>query len=204
MGKMVTLHHEQFMELTEAARGGDRSALGQLLNGFRSYLNLFADRQLGEDLKQKCSGSDLVQQTFLDAQQAFPRFKGSGPDDLRLWLERILLNNLADQARRYRASEKRRLRREVPLGENWAAIEKLVDRSTPSKKVVANEERERLRRALSRLPEDYREVINLRNLERQSFEDIGLAMGRSTGAVKKLWSRAILKLKEEMKQRGSP
>jgi len=44
--------------------------------------SLVFNRQLGQDLKQKCGGSDLVQQTFLDAQQAFPRFVGSTPDEV--------------------------------------------------------------------------------------------------------------------------
>ncbi len=82
-----------FIELARAVRQGYRSALGELLESFRSYLRLFSDRRLGPDLKQKDGASDLVQQTFLDAQQAFPRFVGNTPDELRDWLERILLSN---------------------------------------------------------------------------------------------------------------
>ena len=196
------MRDKQFTALVKAAHDGDPSALGQLLDSFRSYLQLLADRKLGPDLKQKCGQSDLVQQTFLDAQQAFPRFVGTRPDELRAWLERILLNNLGDLARQYRGAEKRQLRREVPLAENSAEIDKLIDRSTPSKKVIAREEKEKLGRALERLPDDYRQVIRLRNLDRHKFEQIALVMGRSVGAVKKLWSRAILQLKEEMKEHG--
>jgi RNA polymerase sigma-70 factor (ECF subfamily) len=198
------LRHKQFTALAEAARDGDRSALGLLLNGFRSYLNLFADQRLGPDLKQKCGGSDLVQRTFLEAQQAFPRFDGSGPEELRAWLERILLNNLGDLARQFRNVEKREIRREIPLAESWLEVDKLIDRSTPSKKVIAREEKDKLQGALTRLPEDYRQVIALRNLERRTFEEIAQAMGRSTGAVKKLWSRAIMQLKEAMKEHERP
>jgi RNA polymerase sigma-70 factor (ECF subfamily) len=190
----------QFRKLIEAAHAGDQSALGRLLDGFRPYLRLFSDRKLGADLKQKCGESDLVQQTFLDAQQAFPRFTGSKPDEFRAWLERILLNNLGDVARRFRDVEKRQINREVSLAENWVAIGTLVDGSTPSKKLIAREEKTRLRQALASLPEDYARVIALRNLERLKFEEIATLMGRSTGAVKKLWSRAILQLKEAMKE----
>jgi RNA polymerase sigma-70 factor, ECF subfamily len=192
----------RFASLLTAARAGDQTALGQLLDGFRSYLALLADRKLGADLKPKCSESDLVQRTFLDAQGAFPRFEGSKPDELLAWLERILLNNLGDVVRQFRQTEKRQIRREVPLVENWGEIDALMDRSTPSKKVSAQEEEQRLRQALTRLPDDYRQVIVLRNLERRPFEDIAVVMGRSTGAVKKLWSRAIAELKEEMKEHG--
>ncbi len=193
-----------FVELARAAREGDRSALGALLESFRSYLQLFSDRQLWSDLKPKCGGSDLVQQTFLDAQQAFPRFVGSTPDELRVWLERILLNNLGDLARQFRGAEKRQLQREISLAGRRAEIDTPVDRSTPSKKVIAREEEERLRRGLARIPDDYRQVIVMRNLERRPFEEIGVALGRSTGAAKKLWSRAIVRLKDEMKAHERP
>ncbi len=193
-----------FVDWLAAARDGDRSALGHVLEGFRSYLLLFADRELGADLKPKCGESDLVQRTFLDAQEAFGLFEGSTPDELRAWLKRILLNNLGDVARQFRQAERRQIHREVPLAESLAEIDALIDHSTPSKKVVAEEEGERLRQALERLPEDYQQVIVLRNLERRKFEDIAGEMGRSTGAVKKLWSRAILQLKEEMNKHERP
>jgi len=182
------------------AREGDRSALGHLLEGFRPYLRLFSDRKLGPDLRQKCGGSDLVQETFLDAQRAFQRFEGSRPDELRVWLEQILLNNLGDLARQFRAAAKRQIQREVSFNEHWAEIDTPIDRSTPSKKVIAREEETRLRQALARIPDDYRQVIVMRNLERHTFEEIALALGRSTGAVKKLWSRGIVRLKDEMRE----
>ncbi len=201
---MLSRSGTEFARLLLAARTGDRAALGHILDSFRSYLVLFADRTLGADLKQKCSRSDLVQRTFLDAQEAFARFDGSDPDALRAWLERILLNNLGDVARHFRQAEKRQIQREVPLAENWAEADELIDRSTPSKKFAANEEAERLQQALGRLPPDYREVIVHRSLKRRKFEEIAEAMGRSASAVKKLWSRAILQLKEEMKHPDRP
>jgi RNA polymerase sigma-70 factor (ECF subfamily) len=184
----------QFSRLLNAAHAGDRSAMGELLDSFRSYLVLFGDRHLGADLKPKCSGSDLVQRTFLDAQVAFARFEGSAPSQLLAWLERILLNNLGDVARQFRQTDKRQLKREVPLAESRAELPQMVDEATPSKTAAAHEESDRLELALARLPDGYRQVILLRNLERRPFEEIGNVMGRSTGAVKKLWSRALLTL----------
>src|SRR5258708_5422211 len=130
---------DRLVTLLDAARHGDRTALGSLLESFRPYLSLFADRKLGLDLKPKFAGSDLVQMTFLEAQQAFPRFEGSTSADLQAWLERILLNNLVEVARRFRESEKRRLKREVALDKNHAPL----DRTTPSKKAIVREESER-------------------------------------------------------------
>ena len=115
-----------------------------------------------------------------------------------------MLNNLGDLARRFRNAEKRQIKREISLEENWAEISDLIDQSTPSKKVIAREEKDKLRHALARLSDDHRQVIVLRNLERRTFEEIAIAMGRSTGAAKKLWSRAVLQLKDEMKEHERP
>jgi RNA polymerase sigma-70 factor, ECF subfamily len=196
------MRDKSFSELAEAARKGDRSALGDLLEGFRAYLHLVSDRKLGADLKPKYGESDLVQQTFVDAQRAFPNFRGSSPEEFRAWLERILLNNLGDVARQFRNAEKRQLDREAPLAAEWGEINTPLDWSTPSKGAIAHEEAEQLRQGLARLPEDYCRVIQMRNLEGRAFEEIARMLGRSTDAVKKLWSRAILRLKDEMKQDG--
>ena len=52
--------------------------------------------------------------------------------------------------------------------------------------------------ALERLPPDYREVIELRNLQHLPFEEVAERMGRSSGAVRMLLTRAIESLSLEM------
>jgi len=48
---------------------------------------------------------------------------------------------------------------------------------------------------LSQLPDDYREVLVLRNLQGLPFEDVARRIGRSVGATRMLWLRAIEKLR---------
>ena len=50
--------------------------------------------------------------------------------------------------------------------------------------------------AFEKLPEDYREVIFLRNLEGVSHEEIAKHLNRSLGAVRMLWVRALSQLKK--------
>ena len=50
--------------------------------------------------------------------------------------------------------------------------------------------------ALERLPADYREVFILRNLEHVPFDEIAARMGRSPGAVRMLWTRAMDRLSQ--------
>ena len=85
-----------------AARAGSREALGQVLETFRSYLLLVADRELDAELRAKGGASDLVQDTFLEAQRDFDCFHGNSADELRAWLRRLLLNNVANFTRQYR------------------------------------------------------------------------------------------------------
>jgi RNA polymerase sigma-70 factor (ECF subfamily) len=187
-----------------AARAGDAEALGRLLESCRRYLEIVAGRELANDLQAKVGVSDLVQETFLEAQQGFARFHGQTAGELAAWLERVLLHNLTDCARHYRAAAKRRLDREVPLEpadpDGLAEEDQPVDSLTPSKQVMAREQEDRLLRALARLPEDYRQAVLLRHQQGRSFEEVGRRLGRSPEAARKLWGRAVLLLQKELRQ----
>jgi RNA polymerase sigma-70 factor (ECF subfamily) len=72
-----------------------------------------------------------------------------------------------------------------------------------------NRERELLlAQLLERLPEDHRDVLVLRHLEGLSHEEIARRMGRSPGAVRMLWVRALARLQVEAGRtsgsRGNP
>src|SRR5262245_32188049 len=178
-----------------AARGGSREALGRLLEACRDYLLLVANRELDFDLRAKGGASDLVQQTFLEAQRDFAAFHGASEDELLAWLRRLLVHNLADFTRRYRGTRKRGAEREVTLEGDSSAVAPgdalAADTPSPSGRAVAREQDEGLERALAQLPEDYRQVILLRYQEERSFEEIGEMMGRSPNAARKLWLRAV-------------
>src|SRR5262245_29910755 len=98
-----------------AARAGSRDALGQALDACRHYLLRIAQAGLDPDLRAKAGASDLVQETFLEAQRDFARFQGTSEAELLAWLRRLLLNNVANFTRRYRETAKRQTGREVPL-----------------------------------------------------------------------------------------
>ena len=101
-----------------AARSGSRKALGEALEACRAYLLVVAQRELDPQLRAKAGASDLVQQTFLEAQRDFPQFQGESEAELLAWLRQVLLNNLSTFTRSYRATEKRRVDREVALDAN--------------------------------------------------------------------------------------
>jgi RNA polymerase sigma-70 factor (ECF subfamily) len=185
-----------------AARAGSTQALGEVFEACRGYLLLVAREQLDPDLQAKGGASDLVQETFLEAQRDFLRFQGTSEAELLAWLRRLLLNNVANFARHFRATSKRSIARERPLdaGDSGPGLaERLASESvSPSGEAAANEQEGALRRALERLPEDYRQVILLRHEEGKSLEEIATLLGRSYNAVRKLWARALDRLQDEL------
>src|SRR6516225_2525174 len=127
----------------DLARAGSPEALGQVLETFRGYLLLIADREMDPELRAKGGASDLVQETFLEAQRDFARFHGTRAEELRAWLRRLLLNNVANFTRQYRERAKRQVGREIPLEaggsshERGAGLE--ADTLSPSGEALAQE-----------------------------------------------------------------
>jgi RNA polymerase sigma-70 factor (ECF subfamily) len=185
-----------------AARGGSLEALGKVLDACRSYLLHIASRCLSAELRSKGGASDLVQQTFLDAQRQFERFQGKSEKELLAWLRQILLHNLAHFQRHYRATGKRDLGREAPLADAASSIDGGADLAvktpSPSEQIVAREEAEAVQRALERLPEEYRQVLALRHQAQLTFEEIGRRLQRSTSGARTLWLRAVERLNDEL------
>ena len=183
-----------------AARAGSRDALGRALEICRKYLLLVAEKELDPDIRAKGGASDLVQETFLEAQRDFGKFRGATEAELLGWLRQMLVNNIANFTRRYRGTGKRDMAREaaLPPGDPSGDPFPLTSpERTPSSQAIEREQAESLHRALERLPEDYRRVIVLRHLEHRSFQEIGQLMERSAQAARKLWLRAMAQLRDE-------
>ena len=146
--------------LLAAARRGSREALGQSLEACRRYLLAIADRQIDPDLRAKGGASDLVQETFLEAQRDFEQFQGSSPDELRAWLRQVLLHNLGAFTRRFRTTSKRAVGLEVALSANGSSAgigEGLAGSNlSPSAVAIEHEQVDRIaagaRTAAGRLP----------------------------------------------------
>jgi RNA polymerase sigma-70 factor (ECF subfamily) len=187
----------------DAARAGSAEALGQALEACRGYLLMIARRELDPGLQAKGGASDLVQETFLEAQRDFGRFQGNSQGQFLAWLRQLLLNNLANFARLYRETDKREIGREVGLETDSSSGAKGGGLAgalpSPSGEAITHEQSEAVQLALARLPEDYRQVVLLRYREERTFEEIGRLMGRTANAVRKLWLRAVERLKEELK-----
>ena len=190
--------------LIVAFRAGDVAAGDALLQRYLPWLKLLARVQLESRFHAKFDPADVVQQAMLEAVRALPQFHGGSEGEFTAWLRQILTHALAREIRRYAGTAKRDLAREVPIEQDLArTAQQLGDRlaatgTSPSQRMVKHEQAVLLADVLERLPEDFREVIILRNLEDLPHDEIARRMGRSPGAVRMLWVRALARLREEL------
>ena len=148
-------------------------------------------------LKAKGNASDLVQETFLMAQRGVERFRGRTASEWRHWLRSILIRNMAQERRRFAATAKRQVQREVAVPDEMQ-LEYAGYVETPSRNLALRELEAALIEGLQRLPAHYREVVTWHQREGLSFEEIGLRCGISAEAARKLWTRALARLRKEL------
>lgn len=191
-----------FTERLNQARGGDAPAQGDLLRRFEPWLRLLARVQLESRFAAKFDASDVVQQTLLEAVNAFPQFRGSTEAELSAWLRQILAHALAHEIRRYHGTAKRDISQEVSLDAALAQSSQRLGAMfaesglSPSQQAARRELDVLLADVLARLPNDYRDVLIFRHLENLTHEEIAARMNRTPGAVRMLWVRALSALRE--------
>lgn len=193
-----------FETLITDARNGDTGAQGRLFENVRNYLLFLARLQLDPRISGKMDASDIVQETFLEAYQAFPNFRGTTEASFLAWLRQILASTLAMSSRHYLGTKQRDVRLEraiyVKVDQSSVFWDQLVSNaSTPSLKMSRKEMENQLADAIGKLPEHYRTVLRLRHTENRSFQEIADEMGRSIDSVQKIWVRALAQLRDLVK-----
>ncbi len=186
--------------LLHNARQGDRQSIGELLSQYRAYLTMLGAAQFQQRLRPRVSPSDIVQDVMLRAHRHFGQFRGETERELLGWLREILINSLARFVEQHVRAAKRDIRREVSLDNFTAAAGPLPEASpgkaeAPSAAIRLGEQSLLLTELLNQLPEHYREVLVLRNIQGLAFEEVAARLDRSPGATRMLWLRAIEKLR---------
>ena len=185
-------------QLIERAQSGDMEARNVLFEKCRNYIGFLARSHVESWIQAKVDSSDLVQQTLLEAHTGFEQFQGQSEGEWLAWLKQILRHNATDYVRQF-GTAKRKASREVAIGftESFrtAGPPELEDGGESPSQVLARREQEiEVADALATLPEDYQEIILLRNLQRLPFDEIAERMDRSRPACQMLWMRALKKL----------
>jgi RNA polymerase sigma-70 factor (ECF subfamily) len=126
---------------------------------------------------------DLVQQTCYQALRKQRHLRDMGAADA--WLFRILANCLADHHRG---------RREVLSGEEIV----LVDKRTPEHSTHEDQVAQRVRKAVSALPMNHRQVVTLVDLEGFSYASVAEILGIPVGTVMSRLSRGRGALRDQL------
>lgn len=176
--------------------------VNEAMRCYRGYLKILADRGLASDLKSKVDASDLVQETFAEVYREYYRFEGLADEEFKALLIRMMMNNLKSFTRRFRGSLKREVTREVPIdghGDDPGSVLQVADPGvSPGEAVAAEEDLQRLRAQLERLPERDRLAVTMRSEEGSTYREIGERLGCSSVAARKLWLRTVDKLRRDL------
>lgn len=181
--------------LLERAKQGDYDAFMQLIEPHEQRLYNLALRVTGS----KEDAEDVLQDTLLNALEHLNEFRGEAA--FGTWLYRIAMHNA------FRVLKKRRGGEVVSLEELTAERTEEDDEPFPHPEFIAEwrdpaeiAEQNELRRifdeAIQQLPENYRAVFLLRDVEGLSTKEVAEILGISEGNVKTRLLRARLRLRE--------
>lgn len=189
-------------QLIGLSRQGDDLARDRLIATYRPYLRLLAGRKLPKLIHKRADGSDIVQQTLVDAVRGLPEFRGETEGEFTAWMLKLLERNVLQSARRNTA-EKRDVRREAQehAGDDsahlvWHTLS--GHGATPQSSVFRGEAALLLAQALSQLPADQRTAVELRYLAQEPLESIAREMDRSSSAVAGLIRRGVEGLRQSL------
>ncbi|NJN64683.1 MAG: sigma-70 family RNA polymerase sigma factor [Acidobacteria bacterium] len=182
-------YHEGVDDATLVAglRAGDDAAFEWLVRSQTGSLLAVLRRYLRDDAEAQ----DAVQDAFIAAFRSIDRFEGASK--LSTWLHRIAINQALMRLR------SRRRRPEDPIDGLLPRFREDGHQAEPAlpwpgegadELLVKAELRERVRAAIDRLPETYRTVLLLRDIEGLSGEEAAVALGVTSTAVKVRLHRA--------------
>lgn len=167
-------------------RQQDESAFEELVRTETPHLLAVARRLL----RSEEDAQDAVQQAFFAAFRALPQFKG----DCRLttWLHRIVSNMALMKLRTRSRKPEQAIEDLLPKYlEDGHHAEPLSDWSANAERQLERSEvRAQVRAAIDRLPEAYRTVLMLRDIQEMDTAETARILGLSEGAVKTRLHRA--------------
>ena len=166
------------------AAKGDPAAFGALYERYVNRIYNYIYYRTGNPL----DAEDLTARVFFRAINSIGRYRDMGVP-FSAWLYRIAHNLVANWHR------DNNRRKEVPL-EDITLLEHKSD--PPEATLVQNQEVEGLLKKIRNLSPDRQQLIILKFVEDMSNSEIGIIMGRSEGAVKSLYHRTLLALRDEL------
>ena len=196
-------HTDGEEELVERLRAGDADALEPLMarHAGRVFRVAFGITRSAGDAEE------VVQDVFVTLVRKISSFEGRAA--LGTWLYRVATNAALIKRRGKRAQIEVSLEDQLPafLDDGHREGDRsflLLDWSQkPDEELLSSESRATLARAIEALPEHYRAVLMLRDVEELSNEETAEALGESVASVKSRLHRARMALREELTRHWS-
>ena len=169
--------------LTRASQG-DRDAFGLLYERYIDRIFNYVYYRTGN----LHDAEDLTARVFQRAMNHIKNYKDRGVP-FSAWLYRIAHNLVANWHR------DRSRRQEIPIND----VPVLPSKGDhPERNLVRSQEQDSLLRLIRRLPSERQNLLILKFVENMSNAEIGAIMGRSEGAVKSLYHRTLLALRDQL------
>ncbi len=168
-------------QLVERAKT-DPDAFGQIYEIYVERLYNYVYYRIGNHQ----DAEDLTAKVFHRALNHIPNYNNKGVP-FAAWLYRIAHNLVANWHRDHKR------RKVVALEQVTLSSNK---QENPHHAAEQSNERELLLAAIQKLPPERQELLTLKFTERMSNAEIGHVMGRSEGAIKSLYHRTLVSLKE--------
>jgi RNA polymerase sigma-70 factor (ECF subfamily) len=195
-GGIATAHPDD-SALLARLRAGEEAAYEELVRSHGGRLLAVARRMLRND----DDAGDAVQDAFLSAFRAIESFEGGSR--ISTWLHRIVVNAALMKLRTRRRKPEQSIDDLLPRFLEDGHLERPAGawRDLPEDLVGQSELRDLVLASIDQLPEGYRNVLLLRDIEELDTEETAAAMGISTNAVKTRLHRARLALREILEPR---
>ena len=175
-------------EVLARAIQGDSDAFGELYKRYVSQIYNYIYYRTGDPFDTE----DLTARVFIRAMHHIRSYRDRGLP-FSAWLYRIAHNLVANW---YRDNSRRQ---EISL-EKIALSHFSAD--YPENVLVQTQEREILLKVIRRLPPERQQLLIMKFVERFSNAEIGQIMGRTEGAIKSLYRRTLLVLRDEVDELG--
>jgi RNA polymerase sigma-70 factor (ECF subfamily) len=180
------------MTLVRAAKQGDVSAFEELVR--RYDRNVF--RIANHITHNAEDAEDVVQEAFLKAYQNLNRFQEQSK--FYTWLVRIAVNEALMKLRRRRSDKTVSMDQDIETEEDTIPREIADWSPNPEQQFKQEELKEILQKTIQGLPQSFRTVFVLRDVEGLSTEETAEALDLSVPAVKSRLLRARLQLRERL------
>lgn len=168
---------------------------------FEPLMSRYQDRVyrlIARSVRDGETAADLTQETFLKAWRGLPKYQGDA--EFFTWLYRIARNVVASEFRRVAARPKIVASVEARSDEEAGVPEPEAQHASPEAAALTRERQEQLWDALQGLGPEFREIILLRDVEGQSYEDLADLLEIPVGTVRSRLHRARLELKARVER----